>query len=273
MTPFLLYHPKTCITGRALARRLGIPGGTKCNGRKHEKFSHIIRWGNVRDVDVTYPIGGSYRPRTFINCQKSIIAAGNKFKSLQILDKAKVPVPKHFTLGTQQQDTMAKAILLGRSFRHSRGTDIHIFSGHGELIYGHDYYVEYIKPHKEYRIHVMGGKILFAQKKYFRPELYKRIMDDGAPIDIEAEKDIIRNNEHGWGFHDMNSLENVPACIQDASIRAVDALGLDFGAVDVISTRGDTKGSLKAFVLEINTAPGLRDRNLTKYAEGLKSLL
>ena len=241
---------------------------------------------------MTYPIGGSYRPRTFINCQKSIIAAGNKFKSLQILAKAGVGVPRHFLpnqVSSQEKEwawiweniDKKPHELLGRDFRHSRGTDIELWDaaafastliGEGGRI-DSDYFVEYIKPHKEYRIHVMGGKILFAQKKYFRPELYKRIMDDGAPIDIEAEKDIIRNNEHGWGFHDMNSLENVPACVQDASIRAVDALGLDFGAVDVISTRGDTKGSLKAFVLEINTAPGLRDRNLTKYAEGLKCLL
>jgi predicted ATP-grasp superfamily ATP-dependent carboligase len=47
----------------------------------------------------------------------------------------------------------------------------------------------------------------------------------------------------------------------DAARAALDASGLDFGAVDVILTKQG-----KAYVLEINTAPGLEGTTVTDYA-------
>lgn len=264
MTPFFLYHPKTRPTGRALAKLLRIACGTKVPIGAEKSL--IIRWGNIRD---------GWIGDTAINTQQAVALAGNKFKSLQVLAKAGVPVPTNYRNPIEMD-----GIQLGRAFRHSRGTDIVIFDDK-DTPGGCDYYTEYIEPHKEYRIHVMGGKILFAQKKYFREELFHILCDEFYGNDktlpemqkFVEEKDIIRNNEHGWGFHDMNDVNAVPEVVRNASICAVDALGLDFGAVDVISVKNGEKGSLGAFVLEINTAPGLRDRNLIKYAEGLKCLL
>jgi D-alanine-D-alanine ligase-like ATP-grasp enzyme len=46
------------------------------------------------------------------------------------------------------------------------------------------------------------------------------------------------------------------------SVEAVAALGLDFGAVDIIE---DKEGNF--YVLEINTAPGLEGHTVTSYAK------
>jgi len=303
MTPFLLYHPKTRPTGRALAKLLGIRFGAKCEGRKNENISHIIRWGNIREVDATWadigefewPRGtepaygslvwkdrkvvGRWRHRTEINTRQAITLAGSKFRALQALQTAGVLVPTFWRVRDDEEPPWPESkISLGRKYRHSRGTDIRIFHGLGnEPFYKSDYITAYIKPHKEYRVHVMGGQVLFAQRKYFRNELFEKLTErfdlDSQLDKFTEESQIIRNNDHGWGFHDMNSLENIPKAVLDASISAVDALGLDFGAVDVITDAQKENGSRRAFVLEINTAPGLRDRNLEKYADGLSNLL
>ncbi|MNY81884.1 hypothetical protein D3C86_2236870 [compost metagenome] len=49
---------------------------------------------------------------------------------------------------------------------------------------------------------------------------------------------------------------------------AVNALGLDFGAADVIWN----DHRKQAFVLEVNTAPGLTGTTLEKYAKALKEI-
>jgi len=49
------------------------------------------------------------------------------------------------------------------------------------------------------------------------------------------------------------------------SIAAVDALCLDFGAVDIIYNEHEDK----YYVLEVNSAPGLEGTTLEKYVEAL----
>ncbi len=50
------------------------------------------------------------------------------------------------------------------------------------------------------------------------------------------------------------------------AVKAVAALGLDFGAVDLIEDKG------KFYVLEVNTAPGIEDEMVPIYAEAIKEL-
>lgn len=301
MNAFLLYHPKTRITGRALAKLLGIPSGIRC-GKQYEKISHIIRWGSGADVAATFTDGAKHMPRIEFNKRHALSMAGSKYRATLVMGKAGVNVPptqKDFP--SLEQFGENERQWLGRRFHHARGTDIvrwYYDIGAAEMIAdgedgNSDYYVQYIKPHKEWRIHVMCGDVILAQKKYFREELFDRIVADecydgdithkhycdtwehsDAAIKLIAESQIIRNNDHGWGFHNMNDIANVPSDVIVQALRAVKAIGLDFGAVDVIST--DEKyqdGTRKAYVLEINTAPGLRDKNLQLYADRLSNIL
>ncbi len=115
-------------------------------------------------------------------------------------------------------------------------------------------YTKHVKHKTEYRVHVMNGTIIDAQKKMKR---------NG----VEVNNPYIRNYENGWIF--AREGVQLPLDVENQSVNAVAALGLDFGAVDI----GYREKEGKAFVFEVNTAPGLEGTTLTRYVEGLVSYL
>jgi D-alanine-D-alanine ligase-like ATP-grasp enzyme len=63
--------------------------------------------------------------------------------------------------------------------------------------------------------------------------------------------------------------EAPPACVKEEAIKALESTGLAFGAVDVIYNQQQDK----AYVLEINTAPGLEQRTAEAYALAFKEIV
>lgn len=96
----------------------------------------------------------------------------------------------------------------------------------------------------EYRVHVVNGEVILYQKKS------RRVDEDGNVITPEGEEADVRNLASNWVYRtgNLRRLDRV----EQLAINAIDALDLDFGAVDIIK---DENGDV--FVLEINTAPGL----------------
>ena len=87
---------------------------------------------------------------------------------------------------------------------------------------------------------MFGGVITYVQKKIRR---------NGYREDPNYREDV-RNHHTGWVY--SNQFADRPSdVVLRSAFDAVDALGLDFGAVDVISRQD------QAWVLEVNTAPGL----------------
>ncbi|MGL5013764.1 MAG: ATP-grasp domain-containing protein [Bacteroidales bacterium] len=104
---------------------------------------------------------------------------------------------------------------------------------------------------REFRIHVMNGVVINVQQK-------KRA--DGWRENA-AYSNVVRNYHTGWIYANGDISPN-EAAISNA-VNAVSACGLDFGAVDVITRRDE------AWVLEVNTAPGLQGSNLDAYVENI----
>lgn len=115
-------------------------------------------------------------------------------------------------------------------------------------------YVKYIPKEHEYRFHVMGGEVIDVTRKRLR---------NGAP---EERNKYICNTGNGWIF--SRRLDEYPEQANTEAINAVRALGLDFGAVDLVISSGNGR----PYVLEVNTAPGVEGTTVTKYVESFRRI-
>ncbi len=116
-------------------------------------------------------------------------------------------------------------------------------------------YVKYMKKQEEYRVHCSRDQIIAIQRKARRL--------DTPDADVNWR---VRNHSNGFVFmrHDVNPHDNVTA----AATACLGASGLDFGAVDVIWN----EKSQRAYVLEINTAPGLEGQTVEDYARYFRAV-
>lgn len=113
----------------------------------------------------------------------------------------------------------------------------------------------------EYRVHVFNDNVLLYQKKSRKvdEETGEVITADGAEADV-------RNLASNWVYRtgNLRRLER----IEELAKSAINTLGLDFGAVDIIMNQdGDV------FVLEVNTAPGISNTETAEaYINAFRSL-
>ena len=145
---------------------------------------------------------------------------GNKFRELDILAGAGVPVPpygRHPDRGW-----------LARLETHYEANDLR------QNLRTGDFYVQRVDVDAEFRFHIFQGVSIRQQHK--------------VPIRTNAHP-WIRSFASGWDW--VNGGDGTEA-MRRAAVRAVAALGLDWGAVDVGRLR--TGGFV---VFEVNTAPGI----------------
>lgn len=208
----------------------------------------IINWGNTSLQDHGYPHD------SMLNHSDKITFASNKLKFFRLLKDTGL-TPNFWEKKDDIPDTafpiVCRTVLAGHS-----GDGIHIAYQRDQLV---DclLYVQYVKKKDEYRIHVgrsytqNGPVIVSVQRK-------------AKKSDAENVNWQVRN--HANGFVYVRNEVNPPQRVLDAATAAFEATGLDFGAVDVI----DNVHSEKAYVLEINTAPGLEGQTVTDYATYFK---
>jgi len=200
------------------------------------------------EIGIRYgSINMGYFPVVF-NPDDAVWRASNKYKSLKIFKEAQLSVPNFSTCST-----CLKYPMLGRKFHHSKGRDIKIIRNGDELRKVQcNYYIEFIPIKDEYRAHV--------------------VCDEVVSIAIKCGGDInayCRNLKTGWIFKE-STWRWKKDCLEmpQIAIKAIKALGLDFGAVDIIISKQN-----KPYILEVNTAPGLIDRRAKIYAEILRAYI
>lgn len=165
----------------------------------------------------------------------------NKLEQLKALDRGGVATLSVFE-GVPEDPLVYP--LLGRKLHHKAGKDISIalqpedasaYLKNGAA----DYFTRYIPRDSEFRVWVYRRKALAIYEKVLRhPERYRRV---GA------------NWDNGFAFQLRDDLA-LDSTAGTLAARAVDTLGLDFGAVDLIEGK-DTEWA----VLEVNTSPGVED--------------
>lgn len=246
MRVLVLPYRQASVSASALARTLGCRRIRLRNSRYRPRVSDlVINWGNCEEVTES-PFDWS--GITVLN--RTAPVASHKEHSLRAFRAGGVDCPEY----TTDKDEALSWLDAGRTvvsrtlLRASGGRGITL-SRQGDALPDAPLYVRYIKKSHEYRVHVFNTSVIDTQIKLKRRE----VPNDEVNYQI-------RNYHNGFIF----GRADVQPCStrDDLSVRAVNALGLDFGAVDLIyNTRRD-----KWYVLEVNTAPGLQGSTLSNYA-------
>lgn len=134
-------------------------------------------------------------------------------------------------------------------------------------------YVQYVKKESEFRIHVGKRRVPVRQAGERHGAEFTTEVDiiseqrKARRQDAEVVNWQIRNHQNGFIYARENI--EVPECVREVSRQAMRELEIDFGAVDVIYNRRQDR----AYVLEVNTAPGLEGTTVTDYADYFRRLI
>jgi glutathione synthase/RimK-type ligase-like ATP-grasp enzyme len=206
-----------------------------------------VNWGNSKSDFTT--VNGSYH--NHLNYPDAVAKAIDKKSAFAHMKAAGVSVPE-VTVDAQVakgwveegKEVVARKTLTGKG-------------GAGILIVNKEtafptcpLYTLYKRKKSEYRVHIFNGHVIDFQQKKRRK---------GQPAD-----DKIRTAGNGWVF--CREGITLPESAKAESIRAVSSLGLVFGGVDVIWNEHEQK----AYVLEVNTAPGIEGTTVISYANAIR---
>lgn len=210
----------------------------------HRPSRLLVNWGNAATPNwLRYPT---------LNKPKAIVAARNKLLCFQAL-KGECNIPEFTTV---REEAQGWDIVVCRHLLSSYGGKGIQIVRDGAPLPDAPLYVKYKKKRKEFRVHVFKGRAIDVQEK--RRE---------RGVEREGDMGFVRNRANGWVFCRDNIIE--PDDLREQSILAVKALGLDFGAVDIIWNERENK----SYVLEVNTAPGLEGTTLQKYTQAILECL
>lgn len=181
-------------------------------------------------------------------CKKAIARTADKVRMKEVLIDAGIKTPG-MVLRPEDFDLP----LIFKRYKHSRGRGMKVIHTMEGVRYraGKGYFERIHKAEREFRVHVCDGVRFHTDEKFLK--------------DGEEGHHTFKNSRYGYVY--LRPKIRVPENITDESIKAVEALGLDFGAVDI----GWNEDG--AWVYEVNTAVGMRTKTRKRYTEMLTELI
>lgn len=194
---------------------------------------------STQQVDVNWgraSANAALNPDTSVSTNKRVMR--EKFAA------ASVPMPSLFPgpdspdrLEAVHEALVGGGVIIGRPDRHSKGRGMWVITDVPTLTKAlrgtrrkaaATHFMERVEAEREYRCHIFQGKSIRISRKDFA--------DDGKTWLAVKPGDIRLRT------------------VREAAAAAVAALGLDFGAVDVLASGARNE---EVWVLEVNSAPGL----------------
>ena len=220
---FVLYSRITEKDGIAIADDLGITGGKELPS---SRIRTLIRYGNSYSH-------ATYRPSVVVNRREAIARTVDKQEATRIFTEHGLSVPEFSEVPP----------CVGRGRHHTQGQSFWLCWERSQIRTskeeGADYFIKYIPIKQEWRVHVIEGIAKFVQRKYEQTRVSTSFMG------IQGFRD-------DWHKQVLEP-ETVNRQIRELAIEATRALGLDFGAADiVISLEND-----RPYILEVNSGPAL----------------
>lgn len=248
-TAFLYPYKDGSASAKALASALNI----KRIRRKGSKFKPqgkvVVNWGSS---------DCPYTEARVLNDPSALQRATNKLSFFQHFGHEN----DYIVPWTTDQDVVrdwlqegdivvARTKLTGHS-----GDGIVLIEGAEEDIPNAPLYTKYMPKKHEFRIHVSTNGIFDIQRKARKNDV------EDANVNWK-----IRNLDGGFIY--AREGFTLPDAVREAAIEIFNGTGLDFGAIDIIYQEKQNR----AFVLEVNTAPGLSGTTLEKYTDMLRELI
>lgn len=235
-------------SAKALANALGIKR-LKREGAPIQVKGGLINWGCSAFVRNIAHDGVFNSP----DCVK---IAANKLQSFKALD-GRVSIPQWTESLEEAKKWLAEGaeVVVRQKLNGHSGEGIIIASKPEDLVQA-PLYTKYVPKQEEYRIHVFRDKAFFVQRKARKNEVPK-----------EEVNWKVRNLKGGFIYANQDVVADDRAKAE--AVAAIAALGLDFGAVDIIWNQRQNK----FYVLEVNTACGLAGTTLEKYVEVFKEFV
>lgn len=250
---FIYSHNPYSQGAKELSKALGVKRIRHDNSKFKGANRHtVINWGSAALPD---QVAACH----ILNKPEAIRNASNKLKSFELFQEAGVSIPLFFTTKAEAsayiQEDDSRSVVCRTVLNGHSGVGI-VMADSADALVDAPLYTAYVKKQEEYRYHVFMGKVVDIQRK-------ARKMD----VPKEEVNWQVRNLDGGFIFAREGVVENAVA--SENAIMAVEALGLDFGAVDLIWNKKDDA----YYVLEVNTAPGLAGTTLDGYAQRFKEVL
>lgn len=226
-----------------------------CNGLRVRFDGHyrprrrhlVVNWGKAA-APHWWP-----QVRYALNQPEAVRRASNKLVSFQRLQEAGVSIPLWTTdAGVAKQWLLEKGgVVVGRQILNGHGgIGCIVWEDSQDTPAGCPLYTRHLRHKREYRIHVFQGTIIDAVEKRRKRG-------------FENRNGWIRNHVNGYVFCRDGLV--VPEPVKAEAIKATAALGLDFGAVDVAFREKEGK----AYIFEVNTAPGVEGTTIQSYIKAI----
>ena len=211
----------------------------------------VINWGASGNLPDHVRNAGR-----IVNLPANVSRAANKLRFFQLAQDTVRVVP--WTVDKAAAAAWGSKVVCRHELNGHSGAGIEIVEP-GVDIPDAPCYTKYIVKESEWRIHVAFGRVIDSTRKIRDPDFV------GEP------NWAVRNHAGGFIFA-RNSGQPSEDTIRQA-VAAVEASGLDFGAVDVMVSKATrSHPEVLSYVLEINTAPGLVGTTITNYAEAFRNV-
>lgn len=241
--------PDTAASSK-LAKELGVTSFCSRLTPPPDNTDIILNWGNS-----SIPRWAFSEARWF-NYLDAISNSSNKITMYWLFTIYDIPTYEYYS---DKEDLPFDVQIVARYLVSSHsGKGIEVFNSSDEYIPNAPLYTKLEQHDYEVRLYVVNGKAVhYVQKAKMSS---KKLEDKGFTFDP-----IIKTYKNGWVFKQNDKVE-LTTIIEDLAVRAMEAVGLDFGCVDIAFTDPN-----KPIVVETNSAPGLRSPTTLKaFAQAIK---